>query len=314
MAPKAKSNKKHISVVIPVYKTAGFTNELYKRLNKTLSKITPNFEIIFVNDYSPDNAWELISKLAKKDKNVKGINFSKNFGQHHAITAGIDCCDSDWVVVMDGDLQDIPEEIEKLYKKANEGFDYVLARRVDRKDTYFKILTSKIFYKILRYFSSIDGDSTVASFGIYSGKIINTIKEFRENFRSFGMMIQLAGFEKAYVDVEHAEREDGKSSYNFSKRLNLAIDTIVAHSNKPLKLSIKFGLIISILSLMYGFWLVLRYAFYGVAVEGWTSVMVSIYVLSGLLFINMGFLGLYVGKIFNEAKNRPLYIIKEKTF
>ena len=303
-----------ISIITPVYGCCKSINNLYERLNKSLSIITENFEIIMINDSSPDNAWEAIKELAEKDDRVKGINLSRNFGQHKAITAGLDYAKGDWIVVMDCDLQDQPEEIIKLYNKALEGYDIVFGKKTERKDSFLKKLGSKIFFKVYDYFTDSKVDSTVGNFSIISKKVLNTLKVMKEQTKAYPLFVNWVGFKKTEVLINHAQREEGKSSYNMRRLINLAIDNIVSQSNKPLKLSIKFGFILSFFSLLYGSWLILRYFMFSIPVEGWTSVMVSIYFIGGLLFANMGILGLYIGKIFDETKNRPVYIVQETTF
>ncbi|MGI6235751.1 MAG: glycosyltransferase family 2 protein [Christensenellales bacterium] len=306
-------NNPHISIVIPLYNCAGCIYELYHRLVSTLeNQIHNNFEIILVNDASPQNDWELVKELAIKDRRVKGINFSRNFGQHHAITAGLDYAQGDWVVVMDGDLQDPPEEIAKLYSKAQEGFDVVFGRRYDRKDNVHKKLMSKLFHRAFDYLSDRPTDETVANFSICSGEVIKSFQLLREQNRSYPDFIRWMGYKTIYVDIEHAHRPVGETSYSFRKKVQLATQTIVAHSNKPLRISIGFGFTIALISLIYGIWLVLRYLLLAQPPAGWTSVMVSIYFIGGLLLANLGVLGLYIGKVFDETKNRPLYLIKEK--
>ncbi len=307
-------NNPDISVVTPVYGCCKSLKILYERLNKTLSTITNNFEIIMVNDSSPDNAWEAIKELAKKDDRVKGINLSRNFGQHYAITAGLDYAQGDWVVVMDCDLQDRPEEITKLYNKAREGYDVVFGRRIERQDGFFKKLGSKLFYNVYDYFTESDTDNTIANFSILNQKVVIEFQKIKEQNRSYYLFINWLGFKRTNVDIEHAKRGEGRSSYTLKKFVNLAIDSIVAQSNKPLRLSIKFGFIMSLFSLFYSVWLMVRYFVFSIPVEGWTSMMVSFYFIGGLLFANMGFLGLYIGKIFDETKNRPLYVVSETTF
>lgn len=303
-----------ISIVVPVYGCVSSLSQLYERLKKTLVTLTDDFEIVMVNDASPDNAWETIKELSKKDKRVKGINFSRNFGQHRAITAGLDYAQGDWIVVMDCDLQDQPEEILKLYNKAQEGYDVVFGRRYQRQDVLLKRVGSKLFYKILDYFTESKTDNSIANFSIISSKVANKLKTLREQNRLYPLFVNWVGFKRIDVDIEHAPREDGESSYTLSKLINLAIDGIVSQSNKPLKLAIKFGFIVSMTSLIYALWLIARYFIFSIPVAGWTSVMVSIYFIGGLMFANMGILGLYIGKTFDEVKNRPLYLIDETTF
>jgi dolichol-phosphate mannosyltransferase len=298
-----------ISVVSPVYGCKDCLFELYFRLKKTLEKITPDFEIILVNDSSPDGAWESIVELVRSDKRVKGISLSRNFGQQYAISAGLDHCSGEWIVVMDCDLQDKPEEIFNLYSKTIENYDVVFGRRKLRQDKMVKRLLSRFFYKIFDYFTENETDSTVSNFGIYSKQVIQNYLQLRERSRLFPLLIKWQGFNIAYVDVEHSNRKTGKSSYTFTKLFNLAIDIIVSQSNKPLKISIKFGFSMAFFSMIYLIYLVVRKLFMEIPL-GWTSIMVTVFFIGGLIFANLGLIGLYLGKIYNELKNRPLYIIK----
>lgn len=300
----------HISVVSPVYGCCESLTQLYERLKETLSTITEDFEIILVNDSSPDDSWHVIMELAENDKRVKGINLSRNFGQHYAITAGLDYAQGNWVVVMDCDLQDKPEEIVKLYNKALEGNDIVFGRRYQRQDNIFRKSVSNLYRKIFDYFTEVRTDNSIANYSIISKVVVSKIRQLKEQNRSYPIFVNWLGFKRAEINIEHSEREFGKSSYTFKKLIILAVDCIVSQSNKPLRLSIQFGFLLSFFSMLYACWLVFRYFAFGISVEGWTSVMVSMYLLAGLLFCNLGFLGLYIGKIFNEVKNRPLYVIQ----
>jgi len=300
-----------ISVVTPVYGCRVGLIELYLRLVKALEAITSDFEIIMVNDASPDGAWETIVDLAQKDKRVKGISLSRNFGQHHAITAGMDYSKGDWVILMDCDLQDQPEEIIKLYNKAVEGFDIVVGRRKERKDKFFKRLTSKLFFKTYVYLSGAEIDNSIGNFGIYSKKVINNIRKFKEQNRSFGLFALWSGFKRAEIDIDHAQRSFGRSSYSFRKLINLAFGSIIAHSNKLLNLTIKLGFLIALCAFAYSFWLILRYLIWGIPILGWLSIIISILFSTGLIMCSIGVVGAYIGKIFDEVKNRPLYIVDE---
>ena len=304
----------HISVVIPVYGCEECLTKLYIRLRQTLLLLTENFEIIMVNDASPDDSWETIKKLSAEDNRVKGISLSRNFGQSKAITAGLDYADGDWIIVMDCDLQDQPEEIPKLYSKANEGYDIVFGTRFNRRDSFFKKMRSNLYFVFYNYFTDSKTDSRVSNFSIISKKVLNAFKMYREHNPAYTLSVNLLGFKRAEINIEHAEREDGKSSYSLKKLIDIAIDAIVSQSNKPLSMAIKFGFIISFLSFIASIWLVGKYYIYGVEIEGWTSVMVSLYFIAGLIFINLGFVGLYIGKIFNETKSRPLYLIDKLTW
>ncbi len=304
----------HISVVIPVYKAEDCLGELYRRLKASLETITPDFEIILVEDCGGDRSWPLVVDLAKQDARVKGIQFSRNFGQHYGITAGLDHCDGDWVVVMDCDLQDRPEEISRLYAKAQEGYDVVLARRGRRNDPLAKRFTSWLFYKIFSYLADMNYDGETGNFRIISRKVLNSYKEMREQLRFFGGLVAWMGFPTASIDVKHEARFSGQSSYTISKLWKLASDTIIAYSDKPLRLAIRFGFLISAFAFAYGLYIVYRAFFFGSQILGWSSMIASIYFLGGIIISILGVLGVYLGKAFDETKRRPLYIVNKKTF
>lgn len=307
----AEGKKIKISVVIPVYLAENCLEELYNRLVKALPEFIDDFEVILINDGSPDNSWKIISKLAQKDIRFKGINLSRNFGQQRAITAGLDFATGDWIVVMDDDLQDQPEEIAKLYEKTKEGYDVVFAHRCQRQDDFLKVWYSKIFYKIFDRLTNNKTDKSVSNFGVYSRQVMDNFKKIREQARSLPIFVNWLGFNRAYVDVEHGQRFAGKTSFNFSKMVNFAIDTIVAESNKPLRFSIKLGFSISLLSFLAAIFLVVKFFIQNIPVQGWTSIMVALFFLSGLILANLGLLGIYLGKIFDEIKGRPLYVVKD---
>lgn len=304
----------HISVVTPAYRCNECINELYQRLIKTFKTMEINdYEILFVNDGSPNNDWEVIRRLCQKDEKVKGINLTRNFGQHKAITAGLDFAKGEWVIVMDCDLQDQPEDIPKLYTKTKEGYNVVLARRFNRKDHFLKKFFSKSFNILFSYLIEQKIDNTISNFSIISRKVINEIIKMRENNRSHVLQIYWLGFDIAYVDIEHSKRYKGSSSYNFKKSLNLAIDFSFSQSNKPLKLFVKLGSTISVISFIYGIYLIINYLINKTTLTGWSSIMISMFFIGGLLLSSMGILGIYVGKIFDEVKSRPIYTIKELT-
>lgn len=308
------NGRPHISVVTPVYGNQLDLQGLYNRLVASVSKITTEFEIIMVNDASPDNSWEFIKKLSATDPRVRGINLSRNFGQHRAITAGLQYVRGDWTVVMDCDLQDRPEEIPNFYEKAKEGYDVVVGRRYNRKDTFIKKQASQMFYRIFNYLTDQNLDNRIANFGIYSSKVIDSVKMYKEKDRSFGLLVALVGFKRTEIDVVHDPRAVGKTSYSFTKSLELAIGHIVSHTNKPLRLFIKLGFIISALTFLFTAWLIFRYFAWQVTVEGWTSVMVFMALFMGLMMMMVGVVGLYIGNIYDEIKNRPLFIISATTF
>lgn len=301
----------HISIVSPVYRAEKIIPELVRRIDESISKITTNYEIILVEDCGPDNSWTAIEAVAKKNPRVKGFKLSRNFGQHYAITCGLDHAKGDWVVVMDCDLQDQPEEIYKLYQKTKEGYDVVLAQRIDRQDDVFKRFFSKAFYRTLAYLTGSKMDESVANFGIYNQKVIQALTLMRESIRYFPTMVKWVGFNQTAIPIEHAERSEGKSSYNFKRLLNLALDIILAYSDKPIRLMIKFGLIVSLVSFVMGLVFLIKYLIGEVMVQGYTSLVISIWFFSGLILVMLGVVGLYVGKTFEGVKRRPIYIVEK---
>lgn len=299
------------SIISPVYRAENIIPELVKRITNSMEKITDDFEIILVEDGGPDNSWHAIENQLKVNSKVKGVKLSRNFGQHNAITAGLDIAKGDWIVVMDCDLQDQPEEIEKLYNKAKEGFDIVYARRKIRQDSFFKKLSSTLFYKVYSYLSGFDHDGSIANFGIYSRGVVDAIKNIREPYRAFLPMVKWVGFRSTAIDVTHAARFEGESTYNLYKLLKLALNVCLAYSQKPLKMAIITGFFISSISFIVGIYFLISYLYGNILVSGFTSLIVSIWFLSGLILIFLGIIGLYIAKIFEGVKSRPLYIIEK---
>jgi len=301
----------HISVVIPVYGAPELISELCDRLHKSLREITEDYEIILVFDCSPDNSWEGICKECKKDKRVKGIRLSRNFGQHYAIAAGLKYAGGDWVVVMDCDLQDQPEEIAKLYAKACEGYDIVFGQRVDRKDGFLKKMSSKLFHLVFSYMLDVRTDATVANFGIYHRRVIRSVLSLGDKVRILGPMVNWVGFNKTACPVDHANRRIGKSSYSLGRLWWFACDAIISFSNKPLKLCVMFGLSISFLALAVAVFYLIFYLIGHIKVSGFTSLIISIWFLAGIQLFFVGLIGVYVGKTFDGIKNRPSFIISD---
>jgi polyisoprenyl-phosphate glycosyltransferase len=302
-----------ISVVVPVYKGEGCLEELYRRLTLVLSSIVKDYEILLVEDCGGDNSWIKILELSKKDPKVRGLKLSRNFGQHYSISAGLDISAGDWVVVMDCDLQDRPEEIPFLYKKALEGYDVVLAKRGSRKDSLYKRLTSWTFYKIFSYLADLNYDGDVGNFRIISRKVVVNYNLMREQLRFFGGLVSWMGFNTASINIQHDERYSGESSYTLEKLIKLALDIIIAYSDKPLKIAVKFGFFTALLAFFYGSYIIYKAFYHDVPILGWSSIMASIYFIGGIVIMNIGIIGIYLGKTFDEVKRRPLYIISEST-
>jgi polyisoprenyl-phosphate glycosyltransferase len=302
-----------ISVVIPVYKAEACLHELHRRLTGALEPITRDYEIILVEDCGGDRSWDIICSLAGNDPHVKGIQFSRNFGQHYGITAGLDVCSGDWVVVMDCDLQDQPEEIPRLYAKAREGYDVVRARRGKRTDSFFKRVTSAFFFKVFNYLADADHDDQVGNFRIISKTVVTNLLSMREQTRGFFIMVDWLGFPTASIDVAHGERYEGNTTYTLGKLFALASSIIVAYSDKPLRLTVKLGFIMSGLAFSFGLYILARAFISRSPVAGWSSLIVSLYFLSGIIISILGMLGIYLGKVFDETKRRPLYAVRRTT-
>ena len=301
-----------LSIVSPVYRAEKMVHMLVEHIVKSVATITEDFEIILVNDASPDASWSVIEHECAQDKRVKGINLSRNFGQHYAITAGLHYAQGEWVVVMDCDLQDRPEEIPALYQKAMEGYDIVYARRVDRQDKGLKKLSSVLFHKTFDWLSGSKTDKTIANFGIYKQCVIAEYNRMPELARSFGTLIRYLGFTKTTIDVQHAERAEGKSSYNLYKLLKLSFDVIISNSNKPLRMAVGVGFAMSALSFLLALYNVIARLVGFISFPGYTTTVFSIWFVGGLMLFVMGILGLYIGKIFDQVKGRQLFIVKDK--
>ncbi len=298
-----------LSVVVPIYGCRGALEELYERLTNSLPQITEDYEIILVNDDCPQKSIEVIEEICKKDSKVIGIELSRNFGQMKAILAGLEHSTGDWVVVMDCDLQDKPEEIINLYNKAMEGYDVVFARRKKRKDSFGKVLISNIFYKIYSVAANVKYDPSLCNFSICNRNVVDSYCKMREEHRAFVMYIQWMGFKETAVDVEHDERKEGKSSYNFKKRMKMASDIIFSQSDKILKLIVSMGFFITFISLIAVIIIVINY-FKNNVNTGWSSMIATMFLTSGIIISVVGTVGIYVGNIFIQTKERPLYFIR----
>lgn len=301
-----------ISIVSPIYKGEKMLDELVSRIEESVQPLTSDYEIILVNDCSPDNSWEKIQSICKVDVHVKALNLSRNFGQHYAITAGLSKAKGEWVVVLDCDLQDRPEEIPNLFAKAQEGYDTVFAQRVDRKDSLSKKMTSSLFHWFWHLLTGDKSDKSVANFGIYNRKVINSILSMGDSIRNFPAMVGWVGFRKGYLPVEHAERAEGSSGYNLIKLLRHTSDTIVNFSNQPLVLVLNFGFFVVIVSLLIAIYYFMCFLIRDTAPDGFTTMVISIWLVGGLLMFVIGVVGVYICKIFDRVKGRPTFIIDEE--
>ncbi len=284
---------------------------MYQRLSQSLSKISNEYEIIFVDDCCPQDSWCVIKEICKTDKHVVGIHFTRNFGQHPAIRAGLDRASGEWIVIMDCDLQDRPEDICLLYDKAQEGYSAVIKKRRSRRETPLTIFFSVFFYKIFNYFTDGSYDGELSSFCILKKEVVTELRKFREQNCDYIMLVKWLGFRTATIQLDDEVRYEGKSSYSFSKKFKMAFELITDHSNRPLLFSIKCGLVISIISLVFILYLIIRWIALRDFSMGWPSLIASVFLMGGFILSAIGVAGLYIGNIFNEVKGRPAYVVQE---
>ena len=301
----------HLSIVVPVYNEELIINELVRRLDLNAKLITEDFEIILIDDGSSDNTWMNIALEKIQNSRVQAIKFSRNFGQHYAITAGLNVSKGDWVIVMDGDLQDRPEVIPELYKKAQEGYDVVFVSRKNRPEpVYYKIL-KKTFYFILNLLSGLEFDSTQANFSIISKRVVEATRAFSDYSRFYVSTINWLGFNRSSISADHGTRLLGKPSYTFKNRIKLALDVILSFSERPLRFTIYLGSLLMMTSIL-GILLILIWHRNGkLEFSEWELFIVLSLFFNGILFIIIGVTGLYIGKIFQQVKARPLYVISD---
>lgn len=307
------NSNKLISVVIPMYYEEEVVNECYKRLKEIMEKSEFSYELIFVNDGSKDRTFDILKNIAKVDTKVKIINFSRNFGHQTAVTAGMNHAKGNAVVIIDADLQDPPELILRMMDKWQEGYEVVYAKRLKRKgETWFKLVTAKYFYRFLAKMSDVEIPKDTGDFRLMDRLVVDSLRSMPERNRFVRGMVSWVGFNQTYVEYERDERFAGETKYPLKKMLKFAMDGIIAFSSKPLKLMSFLGCLTIVLA-----FIVLVYSliskFSGNSTEpGWTSLMVAITLFSGVQLLSLGVLGEYIARIYDESKNRPLYIIKDK--
>ena len=277
-----------ISIVSPVYRGEKMVHELVCRIQKNVSGFTEDYEIILVNDASPDNSWQAILQECSIDHRIKGINLSRNFGQHRAILSGLQ------------------------YKKALEGYDVVFAQRVERKDNLLKRMSSTIFYSVFRFLSGVKFDNQVANFGIYKQSVIRTVRNMPERDRSFPVQVSYVGFKTTHIPVTHGQRQEGGSSYTLKTLLKYASGIIISNTNKPMRLMVALGFILSFLSMMMAFYNVIAYFCHMIEVPGFTTTVFSIWFVGGMIMMQIGIVGIYIGKVFDQVKGRPLYVVMDE--
>ncbi|OGW31476.1 MAG: hypothetical protein A2X54_03485 [Nitrospirae bacterium GWF2_44_13] len=298
------------SIIIPVYNEEENVSELHRRLGTVMERLG-TYEIIFVDDGSSDKSWQIIKDLHEKDSRVKGLSFSRNFGHHIAITAGMDHAQGKAIILMDGDLQDPPEEIPKLLKKFNEGYELVYGIRKEKKDSILKRFASFVFWWFINSFSGINIPRNQTLLRIFDRKILDALNSMRERSRFIHGMIAWTGFKTAMQEVEHAPRERGKSKYNVIKLFRLAFNAITSFSTFPLRLATYIGLLSSGIGLFYSLYFIYKKLFLGIPVLGYASIIVAVLFVGGIQLLMLGIIGEYIGRVYQEVQARPIYIIKE---
>ena len=304
-----------ISVVAPVYNQRAETLiELVRRLSASISTITDDFEIILVDDGSVNEAWPTIGKLALGDPKVRGFRFARNFGQHVAITAGLDCAEGNWVVVMDADLQDRPEVIPELYAKAQQGYDVVFVNRAQRPESFIYRMTAACFYFVLNALSGQDYNRLQGNFSIVSADAVRSFRLLRETPRFYGGILRWVGFRHGSIAAAHAAPDAGQTSYSFLKRVRFAFNVILGFSTRLLYISVAIGMLMAAASFVMAGVIVAEKLFYPeYPVLGWPSVMTAIFFTAGVTNVAIGLTGIYIGQILQQTKGRPLYIVAATT-
>ncbi len=300
-----------IAIIVPVYNGRPMLEELCRRLVDALGTITKDFVIVLVDDAAPDDPWPMIGAIGRREPRIKGVRLSRNFGQHYALTAGIDLVRARWYVIMDCDLQDAPEDIPLLYSKALEGHDLVAGLRLKGGHSIIKRQSSRLFYALFRVLSGIHLDWSTGNFRIFSNRVADGFRSMREQMRFIPASFEWMGFNPVYIPLPHHERSQGSSSYSLGKLVKLATHTILAHSQMPLKVVAGFGLVMSLITFAIAVVFFGRALLFGTEVVGWASLFVTMLFIGSIQIALMGILGIYIGKTFEETKGRPLYIVKD---
>jgi dolichol-phosphate mannosyltransferase len=301
-----------ISVIIPVFNEEKNISSVYNRCVSVLDSIGESFELIFVNDGSKDNTFQIAYQLSETDARVKYISLSRNFGHQIAVSAGLEACCGDYAVIIDADLQDPPELIGNLYSKAKEGFDVVYAKRKLRKgETFFKSITAKFFYRLLKKITSINIPLDTGDFRIISRKVVNVLKQMPEQQKFLRGQIAWVGFNQTAVEYQREERTAGTSGYTVKKMISLAMDGITSFSNLPLRIATIAGFLVSGITFCVALYALYSRFISKDYVPGWTSIIISILFIGGVQLITIGIIGEYISRISSNVRNRPLYVISE---
>ena len=304
---------KKISIIIPAYNEEESLPFLYERLVKLMNSTKDyEFEILFVNDGSKDKTIEIIRELRDKDERICYVNFSRNFGKEIAMIAGLDYAKGDCVIFMDADLQDPPELVPELIKYWEEGYDDVYARRSSRKgETWLKKFTSKMYYKVLQSLTRVPIQKDTGDFRLLDKRCVNALKKLRESQRCSKSMFSWIGYKKKEVMYERDPRIAGQTKWNYKKLIDLAIDGITAFTTSPLRISTYLSIPTFLALVIYFIYVIIKSITTGIFIEAFQAIILLILFFSGLQILLFGIIGEYLGRIFNETKNRPLYFVDE---
>lgn len=301
------------SVVVPVYNEEAVAKKCYERLTTVMESMRESYELLFINDGSRDRTEEIIEAFVKEDSRVRLVTFSRNFGHQAAISAGIDLSQGQAVIIIDADLQDPPEVIPDMVKKWKEGYDVVYGKREKRKgESVFKRATAKLFYRFLASQTDVDIPLDTGDFRLIDRKVCDVLSGLTEKNRYVRGLVSFAGFRQIGVSYVREERFAGETKYPFKKMLNFAMDATTSFSRKPLKIAGYMGSLLSVASFVYLFVALYQKLFTDRTVSGWASIVSIMLLFNGVTLMILGIMGEYIGRIYDEVKNRPLYIIKEK--
>ncbi len=305
--------KKLVSIVIPVFNEEGNLPVLYERLSAVLKIPALDYELLFVNDGSRDQSLALLKSYADQDSHIKIIDLSRNFGHQLAVTAGLDHCQGDCAVIIDADLQDPPELITELIVKWNSGYQVVYARRIKRKGEHFlKVFTARIFYRLLKKLANIEIPLDTGDFRLIDRKVINNLKAMPERNRFIRGMVSWIGLRQTSVQYVREERLSGETKYPLFKMIRFALTGLTSFSLVPLQLASLFGFLVSAISFLAGLYTIYLKIFTVQTIPGWTSLMIALLFLGGIQLITLGIIGEYIGRISEEVKQRPAYIVQDK--
>lgn len=301
-----------LSVVIPVYRCDTCLRPLHERLTRSLETITSDYEVVFVDDRSPDDCWRVLEELVARDPRLRALRLSRNFGQHPAITAGLAESTGRWIVVMDCDLQDPPEEIPRLYAAAQQGFDVVFARRKRRHHSVFRRLSARVYTKLMNVFLGTSIEGEYGAFSMISRKVAVEFLRLLDRDRHYLLILSWLGFRQTSIDVEHGPRHSGRSAYSLASLVRHAVDGLFFQTTTLLRWIVYAGLTTAFLGFGFALGLVVAYLAGADPPSGYTSLAVLLLVSTGLILTSLGVTGLYLGKVFEQVKQRPLYVVDER--